>query len=164
MDFFPSAGDVRLSGKLHPTNYGNGQPRASLAYAFRGGKGVARAGFGLFSGPFDYSDLLVSWQGASPFTNMNQPLIAAFADPSNNLVGFGPSGIVGVAGPFLAGSGFATSARTALIRCRVLFCSFLWVTHSSNSRMPMPSKAAWKSRTKLPRTFMYLWAISSYMD
>jgi hypothetical protein len=106
IDFFPSASDVRLVGKLHPTNYGNVQPRASLAYSFRGGKGVVRAGLGLFTGPFDYSDLLVSWQGASPFTNMNQPLLPAFADPSNHLVGFGPSGIVGAAGPFLAGSGF----------------------------------------------------------
>jgi hypothetical protein len=106
VDFFPSASDVRLVGKLHPTNYGNVQPRASLAYSFRGGKGVVRAGFGLFTGPFDYSDLLVSWQGASPLTSMNQPLLSAFADPANNLVGFGPSGIVGAAGPFLAGSGF----------------------------------------------------------
>jgi Carboxypeptidase regulatory-like domain len=106
VDFFPSASDVRIAGKLHPTNYGNVQPRASLAYSFRGGKGVARTGFGLFTGPFDYSDLLVSWQGASPFTNMTQPLIPAFADPSNSLVGFGPSGIVGEAGPLLAGSGF----------------------------------------------------------
>jgi hypothetical protein len=37
---------------------------------------------------------------------MNQPILSAFADPSNNLVGFGPSGIVGTAGPFLAGSAF----------------------------------------------------------
>ncbi len=106
IDFFPSASDVRVIGKLHPTNYGNVQPRASLAYSFRGGKGVVRAGFGLFTGPFDYSDMLVSWQGASAFTNMNQPLLSGFADPSNNLVGFGPSGIVGAAGPVLAGSGF----------------------------------------------------------
>jgi hypothetical protein len=106
IDFFPSAADVRIVGKLHPTNYGNVQPRASLAYSFRGGKSVMRAGFGLFTGPFDYSDLLVSWQGASPFTNLNQPFLPAFADPSNSLVGFGPSGIVGVAGPFLAGAGF----------------------------------------------------------
>jgi hypothetical protein len=106
IDFFPSANDVRIVGKLHPTNYANVQPRASLAYSFRDGKGVVRAGFGLFTGPFDYSDLLVSWQGASPFTNMNQPLLSGFADPSNNLIGFGPSGIVGASGPLLAASGF----------------------------------------------------------
>jgi Carboxypeptidase regulatory-like domain len=106
VDVFPSASDVRIVGKLHPTNYANVQPRASLAYSFRGGKGIVRAGLGLFTGPFDYSDLLVSWQGASPFTNVNQPLLSGFADPSNNLVGFGPSGIVGASGPLLAGSGF----------------------------------------------------------
>jgi hypothetical protein len=114
IDFFPSASDVRLVGKLHPTNYGNVQPRASLAYSFRGGKGVVRAGFGLFTGPFDYSDMLVSWQGASAFTNMNQPILSAFRDPSNSLVGFGPSGIVGAAGPFLAGSGFRNLAANGV--------------------------------------------------
>ena len=73
IDFFPSAADVRVNGKMHPTNYGNVQPRVGLAYAFRQGKGVVRAGFGLFTGPFDYSDIMVGWQGASAFTNMNQP-------------------------------------------------------------------------------------------
>jgi Carboxypeptidase regulatory-like domain/TonB dependent receptor len=111
IDFFPSAGDVRLTGKLHPTNYGNVQPRASLAYSFRGGKGVVRGGFGLFTGPFDYSDLLVSWQGASAFTNMHQPVLPAFADPANNLVGYGPSGIVGASGPVLAGAGFRNLSK-----------------------------------------------------
>jgi hypothetical protein len=112
VDFLPSANDVRIVGKLHPTNYANVQPRASLANSFRGGKGVARAGFGLFTGPFDYSDLLVSWQGASPFTNMNQPLLSGFVDPSNSLVGFGPSGIVGASGPLLAGEGFRNLSKS----------------------------------------------------
>jgi len=111
IDFMPSAREVRIIGKLSPTNYGNVQPRIGLAYSFRGGKGVVRAGFGLFSGPFDYSDVMVSWQGASAFTYMNQPLIRAFADPANNLVGFGASGIVGVSGPVLAGSAFNTYAH-----------------------------------------------------
>jgi Carboxypeptidase regulatory-like domain len=112
IDFMPSASEVRILGKLSPTNYGNIQPRIGLAYSFRGGKGVVRAGFGLFTGPFDYSDVMVSWQGASAFTYMNQPLIPAFADPANNLVGFGASGIVGVSGPVLAGSAFNTFAHT----------------------------------------------------
>jgi hypothetical protein len=55
---------------------------------------------------------MVSWQGAWAFTNMNQPLIPAFADPANNLVGFGVSGIVGASGPALAGSAFHTFAHT----------------------------------------------------
>ncbi len=112
LDFFPSASDIRLNGKMHPNNYGNVQPRVGLAYSFRQGKGVARAGFGLFTGPFDYSDIMVSWQGASAFTNMNQPILPEFADPANKLVGLGPSGIVGVAGPFLASQAFHTFAQT----------------------------------------------------
>ena len=96
---------------MHPTNYGNVQPRVGLAYSFRQGKGVVRAGFGLFTGPFDYSDIMVSWQGASAFTNMNQPILPEFADPANKLVGLGPSGIVGVAGPFLASQAFHNFAH-----------------------------------------------------
>ncbi len=106
LDFFPSAADIRLNGKIHPNNYRNVQPRVGMAYSFRQGKGVARAGFGLFTGPFDYSDIMVSWQGASAFTNMNQPLLPEFADPANKLVGLGPSGIVGLPGPILASQAF----------------------------------------------------------
>jgi hypothetical protein len=112
IDFMPSASEVRIIGKLSPTNYGNVQPRIGVAYSFREGKGVVRTGFGLFTGPFDYSDVMVSWQGASAFTYMNQPRIPAFADPANNLVGFGVSGIVGASGPALAGSAFNTFAHT----------------------------------------------------
>ena len=111
LDFFPSAADVRVNGKMHPTNYGNVQPRVALAYAFRQGKGVVRAGFGLFTGPFDYSDIMVSWQGASAFTNISQPILPEFADSSNSLVGLGPSGIVGVAGPSLASQAFDNFAH-----------------------------------------------------
>jgi hypothetical protein len=114
IDFFPSAADVRVNGKMHPTNYGNVQPRVGLAYAFRQGKGVVRAGFGLFTGPFDYSDIMVSWQGASAFTNIRQPILHEFADPSNQLVGLGPSGIVGVAGPFLASQAFDNFAHNGM--------------------------------------------------
>jgi hypothetical protein len=111
VDFFPSAADVRVNGKMHSTNCGNVQPRVGLAYGIRHGKGVVRAGFGLFTGPFDYSDIMVSWQGASAFTNMSQPILSEFADPSHKLVGLGPSGIVGVAGPFLASQAFGNFAR-----------------------------------------------------
>ncbi len=114
VDFFPSAADVRVNGKMHPTNYGNVQPRVGLAYSFRQGKGVVRAGFGLFTGPFDYSDIMVSWQGASAFTNMNQPILREFADPANQLVGLGPSGIVGVTGPVLASQAFSNFTHNGI--------------------------------------------------
>jgi hypothetical protein len=114
IDFFPSAADVRVNGRMHPTNYGNVQPRVGIAYSFRQGKGVIRAGFGLFTGPFDYSDIMVGWQGASAFTNMNQPILPEFADPANQLVGFGPSGIVGIAGPFLASQAFSNFSHNGV--------------------------------------------------
>jgi len=112
IDFFPSASEIRLNGPMHPTNYGNVQPRVGLAYSFRQGKAVVRAGFGMFTGPFDYSDVMVSWQGASAFTYMNQPILPGFSNPSNNFVGLGPSGIVGVDGPFLASQAFSVFAHT----------------------------------------------------
>jgi outer membrane receptor protein involved in Fe transport len=105
-DIFPSAADVRVTGKLHPTNYGNVQPRLGLAYAFNENKEVVRAGFGLFTGPWDYSDLMVGWQGASAFTQMNNPLVPDFADAGSGVVGLGVSGVVGVSGPFLASQAF----------------------------------------------------------
>ena len=106
VDLFPSAADVRVIGKLNPNNYGNVQPRVGLAYAMNGNKEVIRAGFGLFTGPWDYSDLMVGWQGASAFTAMNNPLVPDFTDPSNGVVGLGVSGVVGVSGPFLASQAF----------------------------------------------------------
>ena len=95
VDKMPSAKDVKIQGAFHPTNYGNVQPRVGFAYSFSGGKGVVRGGAGLFTGPFVYSDIMVSWIGASEFTYMNQPLLPEFANPSQNLIGFGASGAMG---------------------------------------------------------------------
>jgi hypothetical protein len=111
VDVFPSARDIRIVGAFHPTNWGNVQPRVGLAYAFRGGKTLLRAGFGLFTGPFDYSDILVSWQGASAFSPMHQPILQAFANPGADLIGFGASGIVGVSGPVAAAPAFRNFAQ-----------------------------------------------------
>ena len=97
VDNLPSGSQLKQIGGFHPTNYDNIQPRASFAYAFHGGKGVVRGGFGLFDGPFVYSDILVSWVGASEFSYMNQPFLPEFKSPSQNLIGFGPSGAVGEA-------------------------------------------------------------------
>ena len=110
-DVFPSASDVRLIGPMNPTNYDNVQPRAGLAYAFRGGKQVLRAGAGLFRGPWDYSDLMVGWQGASAFTSMSNPYVQDFSTP-DGVVGLGPSGMVGVSGPFLASKAFRAFATS----------------------------------------------------
>jgi hypothetical protein len=45
---------------------------------------------------------------------MNQPLLAQFADPDGKLVGLGPSGIVGVSGPFLASQAFEAFAHNGV--------------------------------------------------
>lgn len=99
VDQFPSAKDMKIIGRFHPTNFGNIQPRVALAWAFDGGKGVVRSGFGLFTGPFVYSDVMVSWIGASEFTSMNNPNLPEFSNPGNNLVGFGASGAMGACTP-----------------------------------------------------------------
>lgn len=112
IDFLPSASDLKIVGKMNPTTFGNIQPRVGLAYAFRNGKGVVRSSFGLYTGSLEYSSLVNSWHGASAFTHMNQPLIANFADPVNGLTGFGPAGMVGTAGPVLAGAAFSNFTHT----------------------------------------------------
>ncbi|MFQ5741367.1 MAG: TonB-dependent receptor domain-containing protein, partial [Acidobacteriota bacterium] len=115
VDVFPSGSELKIQGRFHPTDTNNVQPRLSLAYAFNQGKGVLRAGYGLFTAPFVYSDILVSWIGASEFTFMNQPLLAQFADPTNELIGFGDSGAVGtIPGPFTAGPAFANFAQNGV--------------------------------------------------
>lgn len=112
LDFLPSASDLAIIGKMNPTNFGNVQPRVGVAYAFRNGKGVVRSTFGLYNGSLEYSSLVNGWHGAAPFTAMNQPIIPAFADPTNDLVGFGPAGMVGTTGPVLAGAAFSDFTHT----------------------------------------------------
>jgi Carboxypeptidase regulatory-like domain/TonB dependent receptor len=99
VDNLPSGSELKQVGGFHSTKHNNIQPRASFAYAFHGGKGAVRGGFGLFTGPFIYSDILVSWVGASEFSYMSQPFLPEFSDPSKNLIGFGPSGAMGACTP-----------------------------------------------------------------
>jgi len=126
LDLLPSASDLRILGKMNPTNFGNIQPRVGIAYGYRNGKGVVRANFGIYTGSLEYSSLINGWHGASPFTHMNQPLLPDFADPANDLVGFGPAGMVGTAGP-------PSRARLSRILRTMVFIqapqscgSFLW--------------------------------------
>jgi hypothetical protein len=114
LDFLPSASDLKINGKMNPTRFGNVQPRVGLAYAFRNGKGVVRSSFGLYTGSLEYSSLINGWHGASAFTHMNQPLLPEFADPENDLTGFGPAGMVGTAGPVLAGAAFSNFTHNGI--------------------------------------------------
>jgi len=111
IDFLPSASDLKIAGRMNPTTFGNVQPRVGAAYAIRNGKGVVRASFGLYTASLEYSSLINGWHGASAFTHMNQPLLAGFADPAHDLTGFGPAGMVGTAGPVLAGAAFSNFAH-----------------------------------------------------
>ena len=52
--------------------------------------------------------------GTARVTNMNQPILPEFADPTNQLVGFGPSGIVGISGPFLASQAFSNFSHNGI--------------------------------------------------
>ena len=47
-------------------------------------------------------------------TYMQQPLLPAFSNPANSLVGLGPSGIVGVNGPVLASQAFSAFTHTGV--------------------------------------------------
>jgi hypothetical protein len=114
VDFLPSASDLKIVGRMNPTNYGNVQPRVGLAYGFHNGKGAVRASFGLYTGSLEYSSLVNGWHGASPFTAMNQPLLSDFANPTQDLVGFGPAGMVGTAGPVLAGAAFSNFTHNGI--------------------------------------------------
>ncbi|MDW5267685.1 MULTISPECIES: TonB-dependent receptor [Acidobacteriaceae] len=114
LDFLPSAEDLRILGKMNPTNFGNVQPRVGAAYSYRNGKGVVRSSFGLFVGSFEYSSTVNGWHGASAFTDMNQPLLPAFANPSDDLVGFGPAGMVGSVGPGAAGPAFSKFSHNGI--------------------------------------------------
>ncbi len=94
------------SNCANPTHYNNFQPRVGFAYSFDQGKWVVRGGGGVFVAPFVYSDVMVSWIGASEFTYMNNPLVPQLVNPSQDLIGFGASGAVGVPTPGLASPAF----------------------------------------------------------
>jgi Carboxypeptidase regulatory-like domain/TonB dependent receptor-like, beta-barrel len=114
VDAMPSGADLKLAGPGHYTNYGNVQPRLGFSYSMRDGKTVIRGGAGIFTGPFDYSDVLVSWIGASEFTYMNQPILKDFSNPTRFLIGTGASGAVGVPGPFLSGPAFSNFTHNGI--------------------------------------------------
>jgi hypothetical protein len=114
VDAMPSGSDLKLQGAGHKTNYGNVQPRLGFSYSMRGGKTVIRGGAGIFTGPFDYSDVLVSWIGASEFTYMHQPILRDFSDPQRFLIGTGASGAVGISGPVGASAAFSNFSHNGI--------------------------------------------------
>ena len=112
IDALPSAHDLNIIGRMNPTDFAKVQPRVGFAYAFRNERSVLRSNFSIFTGSFEYSSTVNNWHGASAFTRMNQPLLSDFADPENDLVGFGPAGMVGAAGPVAAGRAYSNFTHT----------------------------------------------------
>jgi hypothetical protein len=79
----------------------NFQPRVGMALALND-QTVVRAGFGIYVGPFNWSELIGTSTAFGPITGyINNPLVPAFVDPSKTLVGLAEFGPVGVAFPHL---------------------------------------------------------------
>lgn len=114
VDLLPTADDLKIMGKMNGSDFTKVQPRVGFAYALRNGKTVVRSNFGIYTGSFEYSSTVNNWHGASPFTNMNQPLIPQFANPSEDLIGFAPAGMVGAVGPVAAGGAFRKFAGSGV--------------------------------------------------
>lgn len=91
----------------------NFQPRIGFAYSLNQNKTVIRGGFGIYTGPFEWSELLGTSTAFGPINGyLNNPLVGPFVDPQKSLVGlaeFGPVGVV--PGPFTAGPAFDAFAR-----------------------------------------------------
>jgi len=99
--------DIRLKADA-PHNYGNVQPRVWTGLCIPQGKAWC-GGLWLVHGHLITADIMVSWQGSVSFTDMNSHP-ARICQSGNDLVGLGPSGIVGGSGPFLASQAFANFA------------------------------------------------------
>ncbi len=91
----------------------NFQPRVGFAYAFND-KTVLRGGFGIYTGPFNWSELVGTTTAFGAINGyMNNPAVPAFVNPTETLTGlafFGPLGVV--PGPFTAGPAFDNFVRT----------------------------------------------------
>jgi carboxypeptidase family protein/TonB-dependent receptor-like protein len=100
----------------------NFQPRVGFAWQITPAT-VLRGGFGIYTGPFNWSELIGTSTAFGPITGyLNNPLVSDFVNPSNTLVGLAAFGPVGVQFPhfdpvlnqvvFPAASAFANFAAT----------------------------------------------------
>ena len=96
--------ETRPFGQRHwyEQDFKDFQPRVGFAYAFND-KTLVRGGFGLYNGPFNWSELVGTTTAFGPITGyMNNPLVPQFASPTasqNLLVGLAEYGPVGVGFP-----------------------------------------------------------------
>ncbi len=91
----------------------NFQPRIGFAFAFND-KTVLRGGAGIYTGPFNWSELVGTTTAFGPITGyMNNPNVPAFVNPSQSLVDLAYYGPVGLPpGPFTSGPAFDAFVRT----------------------------------------------------
>jgi hypothetical protein len=100
----------------------NFQPRVGFAWQITPAT-VLRGGFGIYHGPFNWSELIGTSTAFGPITGyLNNPLVPDFVDPSKTLVGLAAFGPVGVQFPhfdpvlnqvvFPAATAFANFAAT----------------------------------------------------
>ncbi len=90
------------------------QPRVGFAYAFND-KTLVRGGFGIYIGPFNWSELVGTSTAFGPITGyLNNPLVPQFVNPTQTLVGLAEYGPVGLPFPSPApGGGFIIPAAPA---------------------------------------------------
>ena len=92
------------------------QPRVGFSYAFND-KTLVRGGFGIYFGPFNWSELIGTSTAFGPITGyLNNPLVGPFVNPTKSLVGLAEFGPVGVRFPgpggIPAASAFANFTST----------------------------------------------------
>lgn len=91
----------------------NFQPRLGFSYSFHEARGVLRGGAGIFTAPFNWSDMLGTLTAFGAINGyLDNPLLSEFANPESTLIGlanFGPLGVL--PGPFTAGPAFARFTR-----------------------------------------------------
>lgn len=139
----------------------NVQPRFGFAYAFND-RTVVRGGFGIYTGPFNWSELIGTSTAFGPVTGyLDNPVIPAFVDPSKSLAGLAEFGPVGVAFPgpggIPAASAFADFTATGAYPAPDQLIGF---SHGFTTKN-FPNPYAESGSLQLERQFGKDWEVSA---